>query len=76
MTEVDLDYLYAKVKDNYHNPFRLQAVCFGTDTEIFIDETRQEEARAICETCPVKLQCLDNSLEFDDEFFRYLSPKE
>lgn len=43
--------------------WRLQASCADRDLvpdpDIFYDETEEAAARAVCETCPVRGQCLD-----------------
>jgi WhiB family redox-sensing transcriptional regulator len=41
-----------------------RAACRGADTEIFYPTTPDEEAEALalCATCPVRAQCLEDAL--------------
>ena len=43
-----------------------RAACKGMDPEIFFPEAAHgpagDEARAVCETCPVRVQCLEYAL--------------
>ena len=40
-----------------------EALCFGTDTDMFIDE--DEAALRMCRSCPVQPQCLEYAIETD-----------
>jgi WhiB family redox-sensing transcriptional regulator len=44
--------------------WRADAACKNVDVEVFfaIDEPSQQEAVAICETCPVRAECLEHAL--------------
>ena len=47
-----------------------EASCRGVDSELFFPATDEEAgaAKAICETCPVRLACLAFSLERNERF--------
>jgi WhiB family redox-sensing transcriptional regulator len=45
--------------------WRKRAACRGIDPEVFYpvaDETEAEEAKAICDVCPVRQACLEHAL--------------
>ena len=44
------------------------SACKDADPEIFFVERGEstEEAKAICATCPVKQECLDYAIEFNE----------
>jgi len=46
------------------------ASCRGVDAELFFPATEEESepAKAICETCPVRLACLAFALERNEKF--------
>jgi WhiB family redox-sensing transcriptional regulator len=47
-----------------------QAACRGADPALFFPETEEgaEPARAICRTCPVRVECLAFALEAGERF--------
>lgn len=49
------------------------AVCPSTDPEAFFPQKggSTREAKAICKGCPVRAECLDYALEFDERFGIY-----
>jgi WhiB family transcriptional regulator, redox-sensing transcriptional regulator len=44
--------------------WRADAACREVDIEVFfaVDEASQQEALAICETCPVRVECLEHAI--------------
>lgn len=46
------------------------AECKGTNTNLFFPErgTGSDEAKAVCSTCPVRLQCLQYALDNGETF--------
>lgn len=48
-------------------PWTRHAACIGNDTDLWFADTRSPvvyaEAKAICDRCPVKRECLDWALE-------------
>lgn len=44
--------------------WRADAACHDVDVEVFfaVDEASQREAVAVCETCPVRVRCLEHAL--------------
>jgi WhiB family transcriptional regulator, redox-sensing transcriptional regulator len=46
------------------NDWRADAACGSVDVEVFfaVDEASQHEAVAICETCPVRAECLEHAI--------------
>lgn len=44
--------------------WRTQAACRNTDTDIFFDPTRTEEALNICDRCPVILDCREYATHY------------
>lgn len=38
--------------------WRERAACIGADPDLFFDDTRKHEAKAVCEPCPVTEECL------------------
>jgi len=38
--------------------------------DMFFDSSRQEECKAICETCPVRLDCLNAAFLYQDDGVR------
>jgi WhiB family redox-sensing transcriptional regulator len=50
--------------------WQVDASCRGVDAELFFPPTEEEAgtAKAICETCPVRLTCLAFALERNERF--------
>lgn len=48
--------------------FDFQGACDGVDTELFFDEEYTDEVKKLCETCPFRQQCLEDSLRLQDLF--------
>jgi len=50
--------------------WQTEASCRGVDAELFFPATEDEgvPAKAICETCPVRLACLAFALERNEKF--------
>ena len=50
--------------------WQADASCRGVDAELFFPQTDEdaETAKAICETCPVRLTCLAFALERNERF--------
>jgi WhiB family redox-sensing transcriptional regulator len=44
--------------------WRKRAACRGIDPEVFypVDDEEAEEAKAVCEGCPVRMACLEHAL--------------
>ena len=40
-----------------------KAECLGTDSDIFFEPHREEEAKIICSFCAVKTECLEYALK-------------
>ncbi|HSG61686.1 MAG TPA: WhiB family transcriptional regulator [Pseudomonadales bacterium] len=52
--------------DMTNETWRQQAACFGHDPEMFFPIGLNDvnpEALAICQSCPVRLQCLDHAIQ-------------
>ena len=70
--------------DRRNEEWRTQAVCKGMDVNLFFPDvgvhiSQIKEIRAICETCPVKVECLESALYSDMDlhgFFGGKSPRE
>lgn len=47
-----------------------RAACRGLDPDLFFPEVGSTgtEARAVCNTCPVRAQCLDDAINRDEKF--------
>jgi len=62
--------------------WRKQAACRGMNVDIFVPEGPGNllylEARTVCETCPVRLPCLEFALDNCEEIGMYggLTPRE
>lgn len=63
--------------------FMDRAACRGVDQSLFIPDVgardhRYDPARAICATCPVRIECLEYALAIDESFGMWggMSPKE
>jgi WhiB family transcriptional regulator, redox-sensing transcriptional regulator len=56
------------VADDYS--WQIEASCRGVDAELFFPATEEEAApaKAICETCPVRVACLAFALERNERF--------
>jgi len=55
-------------RDDYS--WQTDASCRGVDSDLFFPATEEEAgtAKAICETCPVRLACLAFALERNERF--------
>ena len=42
------------------------AACEAVDSEIFFDEDRADEAKAICATCPLQSKCLSYAVQCEE----------
>lgn len=55
--------------------WRDNAACEGEDTNIFFSKSPSltDQARAICNTCPVSQECLEDAMawEADGTYYRY-----
>ena len=67
MNEVAKDKMKSYLADmaNEELEWQKEAVCAQTDPEIFYPEgnTTTKQAKAICKTCPVSLECLEYALK-------------
>lgn len=64
--------------DDLRDPddWRTRAACRGIDPELFfgtgtnkrIDRTRERDAKAICEGCNTRVECLAEALSNDEEY--------
>lgn len=50
--------------------WRIDAACKGMDTELFLDEQTEQEAKAVCAGCPVEVECLDSAVFYEDQGVR------
>jgi WhiB family transcriptional regulator, redox-sensing transcriptional regulator len=50
--------------------WRAAAACREVDVEAFfaVDEASQQEAIAICETCPVRVECLEHAIAAREQY--------
>lgn len=50
--------------------WQIDAACRGVDAELFFPATEEEAlgAKAVCDTCPVRLACLAFALERNERF--------
>ena len=54
---------------NWMNDWPAQAACRGTDPDrLFVQGAAQNRAKAICFGCPVRTECLADSLDNEIEF--------
>jgi WhiB family redox-sensing transcriptional regulator len=50
-------------------PWRERAACRDADLEVFFPENSgSARARKICAGCPVRAQCLDHAVTYDEPF--------
>jgi WhiB family redox-sensing transcriptional regulator len=49
--------------------WRSQAACQGLDPEIFypLDDDEGDEAKAVCDVCPVREACLEHALGYREK---------
>jgi hypothetical protein len=66
----DVDDFYVALADIFTSTWRSLANCVGKDLEIFSDEQNVDQAKGICSACCVKVECLDNSIYFNDGLVR------
>lgn len=61
-----LPYIFERPDDDW----RKDAACLGADPELFFGEVgfNLEGAKAICQTCPVRQECLDFALANGEKF--------
>lgn len=57
------DYRYMDVDENWEK----RANCKGADTNIFLDPSKEKEAKVFCNQCEVKDQCLAYALKYPKE---------
>jgi hypothetical protein len=65
-------------------PWLDDAVCVGSDTDVFFDDELRDEAKAICAACPVRKECGEQALleeegTSEDEragFRAYMTPQQ
>lgn len=58
-----IEYIFT---DMTNETWRLQAACYGQDPEIFFPigvNDVNEHAIQICQSCPVRLDCLDHAIK-------------
>jgi WhiB family transcriptional regulator, redox-sensing transcriptional regulator len=50
--------------------WRADAACREMDLDVFfaVDEVRQREAIAVCETCPVRSECLEHAIVTREQY--------
>ena len=59
----------------FKDEWRDEALCSEYSNAIFFEEEFEDIAQDICDSCPVRLQCLDNAIAFNDGGFRCYSEK-
>lgn len=64
-----LDRLFEKFAQVFKDEWRTDAACSNVpDADVlFFDPDHEQEAKAICATCPVRIECLDDALFYEDE---------
>ena len=66
----DLDNLFTAVADVFKASWRSSANCSGKDLKYFYDPEFIDEGKKICLNCAVRVECLDNSIHFNDGLLR------
>lgn len=66
----DIDQFYLDIADLFTSEWRLDAACINANPAFFYDEDMYAQGRKICDVCPVKVECLDNAIVFNDKFLR------
>jgi hypothetical protein len=56
--------------DIYKSEWRQYASCLNIDTELFTDPELYDQGKKFCDVCPVKVECLDNAMNFNDGMLR------
>ena len=59
------DFFWDQLLGVFTDEWRDHAACSGL-APIFFDENREDEAKQICSGCPVRVECLDDSLHYGD----------
>jgi hypothetical protein len=66
----DIDDFYSALAELFTARWRDHALCADYDLELFSDDERVKYAKRICNDCPVKIECLDSALYYNDGFVR------
>ncbi len=65
--DAELNEFIAKLSAMADDEWRAYAACVDTPIDLWFDSDRVDEAKAICETCAVRIECLDDAIRNDDD---------
>ena len=68
--EDDFEEFCNAIEEKFHGPWRKSAACAGLDPEMFQNPDLYAEGKKVCVTCPVRVECLDNAIHFNDGLLR------
>jgi WhiB family redox-sensing transcriptional regulator len=66
----DLDSLHHSIVDIFQSSWRSYANCIDEDWQLFSNPENVEEGKKVCSGCSVRVECLDNALNYNDGFLR------
>lgn len=52
----------------HETKWRVHAACKDKPVELFFDENSVQQAKRVCHTCPVRVECLDDAIKHDDMY--------
>lgn len=69
MRDID-SYLIERFAAIFKDDWRNYANCTDVGDDVFFNPDRVDEAKLVCEGCPVRLECFDDAVLFQDEGVR------
>jgi len=70
IVSADIDNFFNAVADVFISEWRSSSNCLGKDLKYFYEPEFLDEGRKICSSCAVRVECLDNSIHFNDGLLR------
>lgn len=68
--EAELEHFLSELIAVKQDGWREHAACVDTPSVLWFDAQHEQEAKQVCKDCPVRIQCLDNALEHNDQGIR------
>lgn len=66
----DLDVFYESLAEIFTADWRKYANCIDKDVRYFSEDHHVIEGKKICAGCPVRIECLDSAIYYNDGFLR------
>jgi WhiB family redox-sensing transcriptional regulator len=66
----DLDHFYDGLAELFTSEWRKYSNCVDADIRYFSEDHHVADGKKVCAGCPVRIECLDSALYYNDGFLR------